>query len=176
MSPRAILYLTIGGVCLVFVILGIVVSIVEAGRNYVLFDSHGDEAHGRIDGTDVGSVKKPSSIRVMPGSHKFEIVDGTGKVVATATAEVPAKAWRGVLSSQLVGHYAVVTVTYDSTSKPDVKRLERQGSSLHVITNGGITEFELNTLGETFPATAKKNSSSTKLCRIDTNGHAECLR
>jgi hypothetical protein len=159
----------------VFIVLGIVVSIVQAGRNYVIFDSHGDDDHARIDGTDVGSVKRPSSVRVMPGSHKFEIVDGSGKIVATATADVPAKAWRGVVSSRPVGHYAIVTVTYDSTSKAAVKRLERQGSNLHVIVDGGVMEFELDTLGQTFPDTAKKNSSVTKLCRIDTNGHAECL-
>jgi hypothetical protein len=161
---------------IIFAAIGITVSIVEHGRNYVVFDTKGIDHHVRVDGTDLGSAKKPRALRVEAGPHKLEVIDAKGQTVAQTTTNVPAAGWRGVFSIVPSTRYAIVKVVYDSTSKPEIRMLEQQGGGLHAMNDGNVGTLELERLGDPFPITAKRNESSTRLCRIDGNGHAECLR
>jgi hypothetical protein len=173
---RLIAYALIAGFVVSAMVFTIVSSRIEAGRSYVLFDWTNMDQHGRLDGKDIGILKKRSALRMAPGGHKFEIVDAQSGLVASTTADVPAAGWRGVFSSVVpeVG-YAVVTVWYDGRTPPKIRMLQKRGAGLHTIDDGSVSTRELEELGMNFPTTGTKSMTVTRLCRVDATGQLECL-
>lgn len=176
----AVAGLAVGAVILVLGGLMFLNQAVQAGRNSVVFD--GDDAlRACVDGKEVGALKANAfrvgypTASVPPGRHRLELVDAQGRVVVSATPELPAQGWRGVLSARSGTRYALVTVRYGGGIPSTVQPLLSTSPGLFVVVGAESPPLaeEMRDLNGRIPARGKGKASM--LCRLDSKGSPTCL-